>query len=139
MIQNRTVYVILVVTILMIVAQLKGNYMLFAYTMPTLIFAFIFLGSIQKNKLPVALSAGWVILFGLVLTSLIMMLKMSESAATITDTLVLGLPKSTFILLAVFWAFTGVVSTAFYAIRFDKDVLSDKSFEEFVAKAKEVK
>lgn len=131
MLQNRTVYGILGVAILMVIAQLTNNYMLFAYTMPTMIFGFIFLGSIQRNKLPKFLAIGWVALFVLVLSSLLMMINIVETPADITKELIFGLPKATVILLGVFWALTGILSTAFYALRFDKDILSDEAFDEF--------
>ncbi len=137
MLQNRTVYVILLVTVLMVIAQFTSNYMLFAYTMPTIIFAFIFLGSVQKGKVSVVLTVGWVVLFVLVLVSLLMMIKISETPSEIATDLIFGLPKATFILLAVFWVLTGIASTTFYAVRFDKDILSDESFEEFQSKINE--
>ncbi len=134
--QNKGVFVILGVTILMLVAQVTKNYMLFAYTMPTLIFSFIFLGSITKNKIPKILAAGWVVMYFVVLISLLTMINIVQVPENITADLVFGLPKATAILLGVFWAFTGLATTAIYAFRFDKDILSEETMEEFKNKIK---
>lgn len=129
--QDRTVFIILAIAIVMLIAQLTKNYMLFAYMMPTLIFAFIFLGSFTKGKLPKTLAIGWVVMYFVVLGSLLTMLKIVQVPEDITADLILGLPKPTFLLLAIFWAFTGIALTAFYAFRFDKDILPQELLDEY--------
>ncbi len=134
--QDKVVLAILVITILMFIAQLTKNYMLFAYTMPTLIFSFIFLGSISRNRLPKVLAIGWGVMYLVVLSSLLSMLNIVQIPENITKDLVFGLPKATVILLGVFWAFTGLATTAFYAFRFDKDILPQEVMDEYSKKIK---
>lgn len=130
--QDKIVLMILITTIVMVIAQLTKNYWLFAYTMPTIIFCFIFLGSVRKGKMPKVLIAGWSVMFILVMASLLSMLKMVQVPENIAIDLFLGLPKSTAILLFIFWGVTGIGCTGFYAIRFDKDILPDECLEEFI-------
>ncbi len=134
--QNKAVFVILGITILMLIAQITKNYVLFAYTMPTLIFSFIFLGSISKSRLPKILAIGWGVMYFVVLFSLLTMLNIVQVPENITANLVFGLPKPTAILLGIFWAFTGLATTTIYALRFDKDILSEETMEEFKLKIK---
>lgn len=129
--QDRTVFIILAIAIIMLIAQLTKNYMLFAYMMPTMIFAFIFLGSFSKGKLPKVLSIGWVVMYFVVLGSLLTMLKIVQAPEDITAELIFGLAKPTFILLAIYWAFTGIAMTAFYSLRFEKDILPEEVLNEY--------
>lgn len=131
---TKLVMFILAATVVMVISQLTRNATLFAVTMMIIIYSWIFLGTLKNGKMPKVLGSVWFITMGVMIISLLAMLNIVKVPENITQSHVLGFPLPTAILFFVFWIFAGVVNTAAYSARFEKDILTKEWIDEFEKK-----
>lgn len=131
---NKFIYVILIATVLLTIAQLTKNATLFAISMAVVIFSWIFLGAAKNGKVPKVLLSWWSVSFVIMLGSLLAMLSIVKVPENIISSHFLGFPLPTAILFFAFWILVGLISTITFSVRFEKDILRKEWIEEFEAK-----
>lgn len=126
--KDLTVLVILISAVLMLIAQLTKNNMLFALSFPFVCIAWMWLGAMKKDSVRGRAKISLISILIIWLIAFASMVSMNNSQVT---GYFLGLPKATAIMVYGVWVVSFLVVTLVYAIRFDKDYITNEDIKEF--------
>ncbi|MCF6463528.1 hypothetical protein [Clostridium sp. Cult1] len=132
---DQTVLLLLLSAILLLIAQIFENSLLFAISFPVLMFSWMWLGALKKGKVRGLAKYSLLGVLAIWLIGFIAMERMDHSSF---GKFFGGLPLGTAIMMYVAWFLPFLVGTVAYSIRFEKDYITMEDLEEF-SKATDVK
>ncbi len=125
---DQTVLLLLVAAILLLVAQLTENSLMFAIVFPVLMFSWLWLGALKEGKVRGGAKYS---LLGVLIIWVIGFITMERIDHSSFGKFFGGLPLGMAIMMYVTWFLPFLIGTVTYSIRFEKDYITMGDLEEF--------
>lgn len=125
---DQTILLLLVTAILLLIAQLTKNSLMFAIAFPVLMFSWMWLGASKKG---IVRGLAKYSLLGVLATWLIGFVAMERINHSNFGRFFGGLPIGTAIMMYIAWFLPFLIGTVAYSIRFEKDYITMEDLEEF--------